>query len=287
MKQRVAVVGHVEWVRFATVDRPPEPGAVLRAPGSRLEPAGGGAAAAAELARLAGHCLLVTATGSDALGDAVAPALGRSEITVTGPRRPEGHRQAVTMIDPRGERTIMVIGPAQSACGHEVDPALFDDIDALYFCKGDAALLRLARRARVLVATARVLDVVRESGVQLDALVRSGHDPDESYEEGDLAPRPRLVATTDGAKGGAWDSAGASGRWTPTPPLAPIVDAYGAGDCFAAGLAWALAQGLGPQEAVDFAATRGAAALTRHGAGTAVAEAVAGWDRWVGPGDEV
>ena len=46
-------------------------------------------------------------------------------------------------------------------------------------------------------------------------------------------------------------------------------DAYGAGDCFAAALAFALAEGRPPAEALAFAAERGAAALTRRGAGVA------------------
>jgi ribokinase len=43
------------------------------------------------------------------------------------------------------------------------------------------------------------------------------------------------------------------------------VDAYGAGDCFAAGLAFALASGLERPAAIDFAARCGAAALTGPG----------------------
>ena len=45
-------------------------------------------------------------------------------------------------------------------------------------------------------------------------------------------------------------------------PLPPNpTDAYGAGDCFAAGLAFALAAGLEGLEALDFAARCGAGAL--------------------------
>jgi ribokinase len=47
----------------------------------------------------------------------------------------------------------------------------------------------------------------------------------------------------------------------------PYEDAYGAGDCFAAGLTYALAQGLEVADALTFASERGALALTRKGAG--------------------
>jgi ribokinase len=43
------------------------------------------------------------------------------------------------------------------------------------------------------------------------------------------------------------------------------VDAYGAGDCFAAGLAFALGAGLEGLDALDFAARCGAGALAGPG----------------------
>ena len=49
----------------------------------------------------------------------------------------------------------------------------------------------------------------------------------------------------------------------PLPPK--TVDSYGAGDCFAAGLAFALAAGLEAMKALEFAARCGAGAL--EGAG--------------------
>ena len=45
---RAAVVGHVEWVRFARVERVPEPGAIVAALDSWEEPGGGGADAAGD-----------------------------------------------------------------------------------------------------------------------------------------------------------------------------------------------------------------------------------------------
>ena len=45
-----------------------------------------------------------------------------------------------------------------------------------------------------------------------------------------------------------------------------LQDCYGAGDSFAAGLTYGLADGLSLDEAVDLAARTGAAALARRGA---------------------
>src|SRR5256885_5121101 len=74
---RVAVVGHVEWVEFARVEAVSRPGEIAHAFETWEEPAGGGAVAAAQLARLAGSCSLFTALGSDDLGRRSRPELGR------------------------------------------------------------------------------------------------------------------------------------------------------------------------------------------------------------------
>ena len=51
---KVAVVGHVEWVQFARVPHVPRAGEIIHARDTFEEPAGGGAVAAVQLARLAG-----------------------------------------------------------------------------------------------------------------------------------------------------------------------------------------------------------------------------------------
>ena len=96
----------------------------------------------------------------------------------------------------------------------------------------------------------------------LDALIGSGNDEAERYRAGELDPAPELVVTTSGSLGG-WSRPG--GPFTAASPPGEIVDTYGAGDSFAAGLTFALASGLPAQEAVSFAARCGAAALTGRG----------------------
>jgi ribokinase len=58
---------------------------------------------------------------------------------------------------------------------------------------------------------------------------------------------------------------GRSGTFNAAPLPRPIVDAYGAGDSFAAGLTFALAAGYGVDEALALAARCGAACLTGRG----------------------
>jgi len=135
--------------------------------------------------------------------------------------------------------------------------------DAVYFVSGDVAAVRAARRARMLVATSRELATLRRAAEELDVLVGSGEDPGERFEPGGLEPPPRVVITTAGALGG-WIRPGGPFRAVPLP--GPMLDAYGCGDCFAAGLTFALAEGRPVDEAVQLGARCGAAVLTGRGA---------------------
>ena len=181
--------------------------------------------------------------------------------------RPEPQRRAVTFVDGSGERTITVIG--QRLEPRASDPLPWDELaraDAVYVCAADPAALVLARQARVVVATARIMQALAEAGIELDALVGSAEDPSERYRDGDLDPSPRLVVRTEGASGGAyWERGGTVSRYPAEVAPGPVVDAYGCGDSFAAGLAYALADGRGTDEAIGFAARCGAAVLTGRG----------------------
>jgi ribokinase len=261
---RVAVVGHVEWVEFARVARVPRPGEIVHTVETWEEPAGGGAVAAAQLARLAGSCLFFTALGADELGRRSRAELGRMNIELRAIPEAEPTRRAFTHIDETGERTITVLGQKLRPRGgdsrlpwHEVA-----GLDAAYFVSGDAEALHHARLARILVATARELPTLREAGVQLDVLVGSGEDEGELYHPGELEPAPHAVVTTSGSLGG-WIQPG--GPFRPAPVPGTVVDAYGCGDSFAAGLTFGLGRGDSVEDAVALAARCGAAVMTGRG----------------------
>jgi ribokinase len=263
----LAVVGHVEWIEFVRVERVPTPGEIVHALEAWGEPAGGGAVAAVQLARLAGESTLFTAVGDDELGRRVVPGLANYGVRVHAAVRPEPQRRGFTLVDTGGERTITVIGERHG-------PRRSDDLpwdalaetDGVYFVSGDAAAVRAARAARVLVATARSLGALAEARVELDALVRSRSDEGEAYRPGDLDPPPRLDVATAGPLGGTYTVAGAPRHYQATAVPGAVQDAYGAGDSFAAGLTYGLADGLSVDEAIALAARAGAAALSRRGA---------------------
>ena len=116
------------------------------------------------------------------------------------------------------------------------------------------------------MATARILPQLARARVPLDAVVGSGRDQAERYAPGDLEPTPRLAVWTTGASGGRFRTAeGADGSFPAAPIPGPVVDAYGCGDSFAAGLAFGLGSGMAVEDALAFAARCGAACLTGRG----------------------
>jgi ribokinase len=265
---RVAVCGHVEWIEFVPVERVPRQGEIVHAAESWGEAAGGGGVAAVQLTRLAGACTLFTAFGGDELGRLCRSELEQLGVGVEAAVRPEPQRHGFTFLDSEGERTITVIGLRHGPSG--ADPLPWDKLaacDGVYFVSGDADAVRRARGARVLVATARSLPALEEANVEIDVLVRSGTDEAERFRPGDLDPPPRVVVETDGDKGGTYTRAGTGPRRFSAAPLpGPRQDTYGAGDSFAAGLTYGLAQGRSLENALELAARSGAAALTRRGA---------------------
>jgi ribokinase len=264
---RTAVLGHVEWVEFLRVPHMPRTGEIVHATEWYEFPAGGGAAAAVQLRKLAGNCLFLTAFGDDEIGSRAAEELREMGVDVAAPFRPTRSRRAVTHVDAAGERTITVIGERLSASASDDLPwDELSDVDCIYVTGDDPASTRLARAAHTVVSTARVLPSLQAAAIRLDGLVASSTDASERYEHGDLDPPPELVAITEGADGGRyWTAGGQEGRWEASSVPGPVVDRYGAGDAFAAGLTYALGRGDPPQQACDFAARCGASVLAGRG----------------------
>ncbi len=260
---RVGVVGHVEHVEFVGVDQVPTAGGIVHGEARRAVAAGGGAVAAVQLARWGAESIFFTALGDDELGHRCADELTARGVQLHTTFRAEPQRRAITLVDAQRERTIIVVGPRLVAAA--ADPLPWDllaSCDAIYVTGCDAAALRLARRARKLVATSRVLTLLQSAAVELDALVGSANDPSERYTPGDLTPPPQLVVLTNGGKGGTfYGRDGVEQSYAPVPATV-TGDTYGAGDTFAAGLTYALGEGRAAADACAFAAERAAEVVT-------------------------
>jgi ribokinase len=168
------------------------------------------------------------------------------------------------LVDSEGDRAITVIG-------ERLNPTLDDDLpwDALGECDGlfvtaaDAPLLKACRSAAVLAATPRVrLPVLQEAGVSLDALIGSGLDPSERVEPDQLNPSPHTLIRTEGAAGGLCLP---GSRYEPAPLPGPLVESYGCGDSFAAGVVTGLAARGSLATAIYLGAQCGADCATRFG----------------------
>jgi ribokinase len=264
---RVAAVGHVEWVEFVRGDHVPAAGEIVHTRDGFEEPAGGGAVAAVQLARLAGGATFLTALGKDEPARRTRARLAELGVIVRDAARDTPTRRGLTFLDAHGERTIITIGERLTPRGR--DDLDWDELhraDGVYLTAADAEGLHAARGAGVLVASPRAGRVLREEGVRLDALVYSDGDELETAFVRALDPPPTLLVATRGADGGRYETAqGQTGSWAAAPLPGPIADTYGAGDSFAAALTFALAQGRDPDAALAIAARAGAICLTGRG----------------------
>jgi ribokinase len=263
----VAVVGHLEWVRFVRVDHVPRAGEIVHPEETWELPGGGGPVAAVQLAKLAGSCAFFTAVGDDDLGRRSVAELEGLGARVHAAVRPAPTRQAITFVDADGERTITTVGERLEArAGDPLPWSALDAADAVYFTAGDLGALGAARRGRVLVATTRAMDRLAGSNVALDAVVGSATDPSERYDPAALVPTPGLVVRTEGQAGGTWETLdGSVGIYTAVPLPGPISDLYGCGDSFAAGLTFGLGEDRHLSDALDLAARCGAWCATGRG----------------------
>jgi ribokinase len=263
----MAVVGHVEWVEFVTVDRLPRAGDVVHSTGLFARAAGGGGVVAGVLSELGAEVDFFTALGRDTFGSSAARALADLGVNAHVAWRDQPTRRAVTMLQrDGGERTIMTIGERLDPSGS--DPLPWERLAAAagaYFTAGDATALAHARRSGTLVVSPRARRALSGEAPSIDALVFSAHDERECEWAAGFAPLARLTVRTEGADGGAW-SGECSGRWPAVAPPGPVRDSYGCGDSFAAAFTLALAAGASVAEAVASGARCGARCLTRAGA---------------------
>lgn len=262
---RLAVVGHVEVVTFLRVPQIPTAGAICQASEGMDLPAGGGAVVAVQMAKLTGRPVaFFTSLGRDRVGEQAALDLEALGLELHVAWREAPTRRGVSWVDGRGERTITVLGERLMPCAADPLPwSLLKSCDGIFVTATDASGLRLARACPMLAATPRLRwPVLLESGITLDALVGSALDPAEAPPPEVANPPARCIVATEAAAGSTADP---GGRFLAPQLGRPLVDAYGAGDSFAAGFSAALAAGWSVAEAISLASHCGAACLQGFG----------------------
>ncbi len=255
---KLAVIGHVEWVTFLAVDKLPKAGVISHSKRYLEEPAGGGAVTAVALAKLTNQPVhFFTALGKDLLGEMSFERLKELGLNLNVTWKEQPTRKGFSFIDNMGERAITVAGERIQPSGKDNLPwEELVDYDGVFISATDSSGLKLCREARVLVGTPRIgLNIFEEANVKFDALIGSGLDPDEKDIGEKVSPNPLVRISTEGALGGeAWPG----GRYKATKLKSKIVDTYGCGDNFAAGVTVGLASKWSLEKAISLGAHLGA-----------------------------
>jgi ribokinase len=293
-RPKVIVLGSLNMDISVTVPRLPGPGATVVGSAAVFTPGGKGANQAVAAARLGADVRMVGCVGEDDFGRQLLAALRAEGIDAGAvrivPRVPTG--LAMIAVDTQGENLITVAPGANHQVGSlDVAAATQQPGDILVISaeiparaitqalmQAGSVIFNLApapENAKALVAAAgHGLDwlVVNESeaaavlGRPVDGLADAALAAAELITTG-----PRHAVVTAGAHGAALASAGG-------PDGAEVIEGYpvravdtvGAGDTFVGALAVALAAGVPAPDATRAAAAAGAAAVTRHGAQTAM-----------------
>lgn len=256
-------------MHFARATSPVVSGTILHLDGETWdEPGGGGGMTARALPGLGASARFYTALGDDENARACRRQLESDGLDVCAGVRSGAQNEVLGVIDPHGERTLFVLGANEHPTLD--DPLPWDELaefDSVFYTGEDPRTLVAARRARVLVVTARRLASLIESGVQADVVIGSTSDPGEQFDLADLPVQPRAIVRTEGAAGGTYRTdEGVQGRYRPAPLPGPIADTYGAGDVMMAALTLELGAGRALEEALASASIAAAGQLTRRGA---------------------
>ena len=290
----VIVIGSVNVDIVTYADRAPRPGESLTGHRYSMVLGGKGANQSVAVARLGTAVRFIGRIGADSFGEFIRSRLAGLGVDpgclAIDASLPTGI--AVIGIDGRGENAITVVpGANMGLAVEQVEAAapLFSSVKVLlaqleHPFPATLKAVELARRAGALAIldpapvptfpfradTIRMFDALTPNEIETEAL--TGIAPVDIEAAAAAAGRLRetglpLALVKMGARGVYVDSADFRGH---VPPFTvKAIDTVAAGDCFAAGLAVALAEGMVVESAVRFAAAAGALACTKEGSSEA------------------
>ena len=259
-KLKIGVIGHVEHITLGRVDSVPTAGEITHLNSVVWFPGGGGGMTFAQLCKSDAEVHLFTAIGQDEAGTAVADELQKANAHIHVAKRSAPHTRDVVMVDPHGERTIVVLGqPLHPTAQDSLPWHLLSTFDAAYFTARDPQLLEYARGATQLVVTARRREAIWAARVQPDVIVGSLLDPKERSSRAQYELPPAALVMTEGAKGGIVETEAGTSRFVAPENVSTHGGAYGAGDSFAGALVYYVASGFSVFEAAQRSGLYGAA----------------------------
>ena len=239
---KFAVIGHIEWINFLSVDKLPNPGIITHAKKSIELPAGGGSLIAKTLSELTNNEVhFFTSLGNDYYGKKSCEYFEKVGLKLHIAWRNEPTRKGFSIIDNHGERSITIIGKRLSpSFSDNLDWNLLEDMDGIFITAGDIDIFKKSREAKILCTTPRVgIELINKSEIILDALIGSNLDPDEKFLLSDLIQKHRFVIKTEGEKGGICFP---GGQFDAIKNNNQNIDSYGCGDSFAAGVLYGLSE---------------------------------------------
>ena len=264
-KLKLAVVGHVEWVSFLRVNQLPKAGWISHSNESIEFPAGGAAVTAVQMAKSNNQEVhLFTALGADTEGKASYEILSEMGLIVHAAWRNKPTRKGISMVDKNGERAITVIGERLQPLSKDALP--WEDLknfDGVFITATDELGIKLCRKSKKVLITPRLgKEVIKKSGIKIDVLVGSGLDPDERMVLKELKHQSSLTISTEGEAGG---EVFPGGRFESFKVKSKVIDTYGCGDSFAAGLTTGIAANWELDKAISLGAYLGANCSTFFG----------------------
>tara|TARA_Y100001968_G_scaffold218310_1_gene200981 strand:- start:4890 stop:5735 length:846 start_codon:yes stop_codon:yes gene_type:complete len=264
-KLKLAVIGHIEWMSFLSVDKLPKAGVISHSKKCLEAPAGGGALTALEMQRLTKEPVhFFTSLGKDDTGEICYKQLKKLGLVMNVAWRESPTRKGISMVDSNGERAITVIGERlQPESKDDLPWADLCNFDGIFISATDSKAIRFCRKAKFIAATPRVgITTLNESKVQLDLLVGSGLDPGEKFDLKEIKSVPRFVIKTKGSTGG---ESFPGGKYEAVELRSKVIDTYGCGDKFAAGVTTGLAANWDIKKSLSLAAHCGAKCATYFG----------------------
>jgi ribokinase len=261
--QHIVVVGSVNLDLVARVHRLPGPGETLAAHELRRVPGGKGANQALAARRLGAEVTLVGAVGVDAAAAEALALLRADGVDLSAVTEhadlPTGH--ALVTVDDAGETTIVVAAGANDAVAF--DGLGHADAVLTVLEVPDAAVAAAATHATGLF----VLNAAPARPVAADVLARADLVVVNRAEYAELPglDAAGAVAVTLGGDGAELRRGGRVVARA-VPPPTTVVDGTGAGDCFTAALTVALLIGRADADALRYACSAGALAVSRPGA---------------------
>lgn len=264
---QVTVVGSVNLDLVATAAHLPAPGETVTGATLARHPGGKGANQALAAQRLGAQVRLVGRVGADPMADEALALLKAGGVDLDAcavdPFQPTG--VALIAVSAGGENQIVVAPGANAAFAPEL---LAAPVEGALICQLELPVETVAKAVAqaggfVCVNLAPAFDVPDSIFTRADLIVVN--EGEAAFYGPRLHEAPGRVAVTLGARGARLYRGGKL-LAEASAPAVEAVDTTGAGDCFVAALTLALMEGRRSADALAFACTAGALAVTRAGA---------------------